>query len=93
MDFLVLVLPSAVSAVLQAFKYLGGFELFNNGAAARPLLRLFLAVLSVAGVGALNLLNGTPVDADSLTTLVKIAIEAAASALLSHGIYTAAKQS
>jgi hypothetical protein len=66
---------------------------FNNGADAKPLLRLFLAILSIVGVGAFNFLSGTPVDADSLTTLVKIAAEATASAFLSQGVYTAAKHS
>jgi hypothetical protein len=93
MDFLLLALPFAVTAVMYAIKWLGGFAAFNNGADAKPLLRLFLAVLSIVGVGALNLLSGTPVDADSLTTLIKIAAEAAASAFLSHGVYTAAKVS
>lgn len=93
MDFLVLALPFAVSAVMFAFKKIGGFAAFDNGAEARPLLRLFLAVLSIAGVGALNLLNGNSVNADSLTMLVKIALEAGASAFLSHGVYTATKAS
>jgi hypothetical protein len=39
-----------------AFKKLGGFAEFDNGAESRPLLRLFLAVLSITEVGALNLL-------------------------------------
>ena len=91
MELLTLALPFATSALLQFFKWAGGFEAFNNGAEAAPLLRLFLVVLSIVGAGALAFLNGTPLDPNMITGLLHIGGTALLSALLSHGIYTAAK--
>jgi hypothetical protein len=91
MELLTLALPFATTAIMFAFKWLGGFASFNNGAEARPLLRLFLAALSIVGAGALSFLNGTPIDPNMITGLVQIGATALLSGYLSHSFYTAVK--
>lgn len=91
MELLTLALPFATSAIMFAFKWVGGFASFGNGTDAKPLLRLFLAILSIIGAGALAFLNGEPVDPNMITGLVQIGATALLNAFLAHGFYTAVK--
>ena len=92
MELITLALPFVTGAIMFAFKWVGGFASFGNGAEAKPLLRLFLAVLSIVGAWALAFLNDTPIDPNMITGLAQIGITAALNGLLAHGFYMTVKQ-
>ena len=77
------------AGVLDGFA--GGFAAFENGAQDKPLLRFFLAILSIVGAGALSILNGTPIEPNMITGLVQIGATALMSGFLSHSFYTVVK--
>ena len=49
--------------------------------------RFILALISLIGVISLNALNGTPVDVNSVSSLIRTAIETLLAFLASHGSY------
>jgi hypothetical protein len=93
MELLTLALPFLTSAVMFAFKKIAALNAFDNGAEARPWLRALLAGTSVIGVGALALLNGTPLNPDSVSGLLQTVMATIANAYLAHAFYSHLKQS
>ncbi len=72
-------------------KRLAGFEWFQNGACARPFLRFALVLFSLLGIVSTSLLTGNQIDPDSISSLVRIGVEAGVSAFGSHYIYVAVR--
>ena len=69
------------------WKKIASLNLFSNGAAAHPWLRVLLIVTSIFGVGSLALLNGTDVDVDSISYLLELLVGTVGNAYLSHSFY------
>ena len=78
---LVALAPFILNAITSLAKWLGGVQT----TAGKRFLR---AVFSLIGVVALSALNGTPVDPNSITSLVTAAVEALSAFLMAHGSYT-----
>jgi hypothetical protein len=70
-----------------AYKKIAALNMFDNGAAARPCLRTLLILTSFAGTGAVALLNGTEINADSVSTDIEMIIATLANSYLSHLFY------
>jgi hypothetical protein len=87
MELLFLALPFVTSSLMFFYKKVATLSMFDNGAAARPWLRALLILTSVAGVVATALLNGQPLNPDSISTLVQLLFGTAANAYLSHAFY------
>jgi hypothetical protein len=87
MDFITLCVPLVVTAVMFLAKKLAGFEWFANGASARPFLRFSLVLFSLLGIVSSSLLTGNPIDPDSLSSLVWVALQTGVSAFGSHWMY------
>jgi hypothetical protein len=87
MELLFLGLPFATTCVMFVWKKIAALELFGNGAAAHPWLRVLLIVTSLFGVGSLALLNGTDVNPDSVSYLLELLVGTVANAYLSHSFY------
>ena len=77
----------ATSAVMFVFKKISALEMFEHGAAARPWLRALLIATSIAGTGALTLLNGEAPNVNSISYLLELAIGTAANSFLAHVFY------
>jgi hypothetical protein len=60
---------------------------FENGAEARPFLRVILVVLSLIDMLSTSLITGKEIDVDSVTALAKLGILTLVSAYGSHWIY------
>jgi hypothetical protein len=89
MDFIVLAVPAVVTAIMFGVKQLAGLAMFANGASAHPFLRFALVLFSLLGIVSTSLVTGNGIDADSVTALVRIALETTVSAAASHYIYVA----
>jgi hypothetical protein len=87
MEVLLLALPVLTSAVMFAFKKIATLAMFANGAEARPWLRALLIVTSLFGVGSTALLNGTPVNADSVSYLLQLLVGTGINAFMAHAFY------
>jgi hypothetical protein len=87
MNFIVFAVPVVTTAVMFVVKRLAGFEWFVNGASARPFLRFALVLFSLLGIVSFSFLTGTPIDPDSVSSLIRIAFETTISAFGSHWIY------
>jgi hypothetical protein len=87
MEYLTFAVPFVVTGIMFVVKKLAGFEWFVNGASALPFLRFALILFSLLGIISSSLLTGTPIDPDSISSLVSLAIETAISAFGSHWIY------
>lgn len=73
--------PFIINFAMQAAKWLSGM----NSTAGK---RFVLALFSIAGVIAYSAYNGTPVDPNSITSLVQVALLSLGAFLASHGSYT-----
>jgi len=91
MELIVFAVPPVVTAVMFIAKKLAGFAVFNNGAAGRTFLRFTLVLFSLVGIVSTSIITGAPIDADSVSTLVKIALETALSSYGSHWLYVAVR--
>jgi hypothetical protein len=89
MDFIVLAVPATVTAIMFGVKRLAGLAMFANGASAHPFLRFALILFSLLGIVSTSLITGNGIDPDSVTVLVRIALETLVSAAASHWIYVA----
>lgn len=89
MDLIVFAVPPAVTAVMFIAKKFAGLSMFANGAESRPFLRFTLVLFSLLGIVSTSIIAGTPIDADSVTNDVCIALETAVSAYGSRWLYLA----
>jgi hypothetical protein len=74
-------LPFALNGAMELTKWL-------TKVSSTPVMRFFLAVLSIVGVISFSVVNGTPLDTGSLTGLIQTALEAVLVFFASHGTYT-----
>jgi hypothetical protein len=79
-SILVALSPFILNAVMGVAKWAGGLQ----GTAGK---RFLLAVLSLVGVVSFSALNGTPVDPNSISSLVQTILEAFVAFLAAHGSY------
>lgn len=91
MEIILLAVPPAVTAIMFGVKRLAGLALFENGASAHPFLRLMLILFSLLGILSTSLLTGNEIDADSVSTLVVLALGTGGSAFGSHWLYKAVR--
>lgn len=63
-------MPFITSGILQGVKWLAGQASNNNGLNDRLWLRTILVIVSFFGVVAASVLNGTPIDANTVSDLV-----------------------
>jgi uncharacterized membrane protein len=91
MEYLVFAVAFVVTGVMFLAKKLAGLDWFLNGASALPFLRFALILFSLLGIISSSLLTGTPIDPDSISSLVRLAFETIISAFGSHWIYVAAR--
>lgn len=87
MEMIIFAVPPVVTAIMFVAKKLAGFSRFANGASARPFLRFTLVLFSLIGIASTSIITGEPINADSVTSLAKIALETAVSAYGSHWLY------
>ena len=90
MDLLLLLVPFITSAIMFGVKAVAGYALVDNGPAAKPWLRAVLIGLSLLGVIATNFLNGTPVDATQVSSLVSAFIQTGVLTYFAHAFYNSA---
>lgn len=90
MEILFLLVPFITTAIMQGIKKLAGLFATDNGPGERVWLRTMLVALSFFGVVATSLLNGTPIDANTVSDLVKTLLGTALTAYLSHAFYRSA---
>jgi len=67
-------------------KKLAGLAMFANGAEALPLLRFALCLFSLLGIVCSLLLIGNQIDPDSVSALIRMALETGICAFVSHWI-------
>ena len=84
---IIFAVPPVVTAIMFVAKKLAGFSWFANGASARPFLRFTLVLFSLIGIASTSIITGEPINADSVTSIAKIALETAVSAYGSHWLY------
>lgn len=87
MELIVFAVPPIVTVVMFTAKKLAGLAMFANGASARPFLRFALVLFSLLGIVSTSLITGNSIDADSVSSLVRVALETGISAFGSHWIY------
>jgi hypothetical protein len=75
------VLPLFINGVMEFTKWLTGFS--STGGK-----RFLLAIVSILGAAAFSALTSTPLNVDSITSLVQTAFEALAMFLAAHGSYS-----
>lgn len=73
--------PFILNGVMGVAKWLGALDWSTPGK------RFGLAVLALVGVFAGNWLNGTPVDPNSISNLVTLALESFGAFVAAHGSY------
>lgn len=73
--------PFIINGVVELAKLLTGF----NSTAGK---RFLLAVTAILGAVSFSALTGTPVNVDSITSLVQTALEALVAFLMAHGSYS-----
>ena len=73
--------PFVLNSIMELAKWLSGLK-------QTATLRLLLAVFALAGTVAVSALNGTPVNPDSLSSLLQTALTAFVAFVASHGSYT-----
>lgn len=78
--------PFIINGVVEFAKLLTGF----NSTAGK---RLLLAIAAILGAISFSALTGTPVNVNSITSVVQTAFEALAAFLAAHGSYTLLKAS
>lgn len=85
--FSVQVFPLVFTAnlVMSVVKYLADRSITRGG------LRFILAVFAIVGVISTSAVTGQPIDFDSLSSLGRLAIEAAATGIFAHFSYKAIK--
>jgi hypothetical protein len=74
---------------MQAVKLLTGLSARYNGSGTKLPLRCLLLVMSFGDVMATSLLNETPIDTASVTSIAKALVETVLAAYLSHKVYQA----
>jgi hypothetical protein len=72
--------PFVLNAVMGLAKWFGNLQTTAGK-------RFLLALFSIIGVLAYSSLNGTPVDTNSISNLVTVAMQALAAFLMAHGSY------
>jgi hypothetical protein len=72
--------PFILNSVMGLAKWFGNLQTTAGK-------RFVLALLSIFGVLAFSALNGTPVDTNSISSLVTVAMQALAAFLMAHGSY------
>lgn len=79
----------AIAAAVGPFLINGAMELTKwlTSVSSTGGKRFFLAILAIVGAIAYSALNGTPLNADSLTSLGQVLFEAIAAFLAAHGSY------
>jgi hypothetical protein len=82
-----IIVPFITSGIMFIIKWIGGFASTDNPTRYTGVLRLTLMLLSFIGIVAGSALNGTPLDPDSISSIVKVLIEGCVSFLTSHGFY------
>jgi hypothetical protein len=87
MEIAYLLVPFVTSGILQGVKWLAGLYLSQNGPAERVWLRTLLIIFSFFGMVASSLLNGTPLDANTVTDDVRAVLGTLIAAYLSHAFY------
>ena len=87
MQIVYLVVPFIVSGILQGVKALAGLYSSQNGPAERVWLRTLLVMFSFFGIVATSVLNGIPIDTNTVTDDVTLILSTIATALLSHWFY------
>lgn len=80
--FLTAISPFALNGVMSISKW----AVAQNW--GTPGKRTILAILALLGVFAGNALNGTPIDAGSVSGLVTLVLESFAAFIAAHGSYT-----
>jgi hypothetical protein len=86
MDFIVFAVPAITTAIMFGAKRLAGLEWFTNGASARPFLRFCLVLFCMLGIVSSSLLSGNQIKPDSVSSLVRTALETGISAFVLHWI-------
>jgi hypothetical protein len=81
LSFVAAVSPFVINLVVQAPKYFTGF----SSTAGK---RFLLAIASIIGAIAFSALNGTPLDVNSVSSLVQTALESSVAFLAAHGSYS-----
>jgi hypothetical protein len=81
---------TAILAALLPFVLNGAMELTKwlTKVSSTPVMRFFLAVLSIVGVISFSAANGTPLDTGILTGLLQTAFEALVAFIAAHGSYS-----
>jgi hypothetical protein len=82
MAFLIAFTPFALNAVMGIVKWMGAKDMTTPGK------RFLLAIFALVGVVAGNSLLGTPVQPDSITSILSILFESLAAFIAAHGSYT-----
>lgn len=90
-ELLTLALPLITTAVMFGFKWLAGLKAFENGAQAKPWLRVLLIGTSLVGTFAVAVLNGQEIDAGRVSDDLWAIMMTLGTAYLSHTVYKAAK--
>jgi hypothetical protein len=90
MSILLLAVPFITSAIMFAIKWLAGFYAVGNGPDAKPVLRSLLLVLSLIGVLTTSIVNGTPVDPNTVSDLVTALLATLGTAYFAHAFYNSA---
>lgn len=73
--------PFIINLAVEFTKYLTGF---SSTAGKRSLL----AIVSIVGAISFSALNGTPLDVNSVSSLMQTAMESVVAFLAAHGSYT-----
>ena len=73
--------PFVLNAATEGAKWLTGF----SSTAGK---RFLLAVLAIFGAVSFSAINGTPLDVNSITSLIQVALEALLAFFAAHGTYS-----
>ena len=85
-----MLVPFITSTVMFGIKRLAGLNLIGNAQNQKPWLRAILLTLSLCGVVATNFLNGTPVDASQVSSVITALLQALPVAYFAHAFYNSA---